>query len=102
MFKGVSMACPPLYRREIGSVPSSFSLRACRACCACGRGEAVRAHDDWTIGVLMHGPPAFRFVLLDLISFKVFLCVRARFVLLFIVVFETSFFVVRQYSIWWT
>ena len=31
---------------KIGFVSSSFSLRACHACRACGRGEAAWAHDD--------------------------------------------------------
>ena len=40
---GASPACPTPRNREIGFVSSSFSFRACRAC---GRGEAVRAHVD--------------------------------------------------------
>ena len=40
-FRGASPVYPTPRNREIGFVSSSFSFRACRAC---ERGEAVRAH----------------------------------------------------------
>ena len=40
-FRGASPVYPTPRNREIGFVSSSFSFRACRAC---GRGKAVRAH----------------------------------------------------------